>query len=64
MRDSHHRAIFHLRRGGLHQWARSHGFKGKDSDPLPQKFKDMAASSDSPHVKKMGIFAQNFGHKK
>jgi len=61
-RNSHHRAMFHLREGGLHQWARTHGFKGSDSDPLPQEFKEKAANSDNEHVRKMGQFALNFGH--
>jgi len=56
---SPHRALFHLRKGGLHQWARSHGFTGSDSDPLPDKFKKMAAASDNGHVAKMGNFALN-----
>jgi N-acetylglutamate synthase-like GNAT family acetyltransferase len=64
MRDSHHRAIFHLRKGGLHAWARHHGFKGSDSDPLPESLKEEAKHSDNPHVAKMGNFAVNFGGKK
>ena len=58
-----YRALHHLRKGGLHQWARQHGFTGSDSDPLPEKYKDMAAKSDNPHVVKMGVFAKNFGGK-
>ena len=60
---SSHRAKFHLRKGGLHQWARQHGFTGSDSDPLPEKYKTMAAASDNEHVRKMGQFAKNFGGK-
>jgi hypothetical protein len=60
---SDHRALFHLRKGGLHQWARHHGFTGSDSDPLPEKYKTMAAASDNEHVRKMGQFAKNFGGK-
>jgi hypothetical protein len=58
-RNSHHRAIFDLRRGGLHDWARKHGWSGKDSDPLPQHLKEEAAHSDNPHTAKMGHFALN-----
>lgn len=61
-RKSLHRAVFKIRKGGLHDWARRHGWSGKDSDTLPAKYKDMAAASDNPHTKKMGIFARNFGH--
>ena len=59
MRNSHHRAMFHLRQGGLHDWARKHGWSGSDSDPLPESIKREAASSDNPHVSKMGHFALN-----
>jgi hypothetical protein len=51
--------VFHLHKGGLHQWARTKGWKGSDSDPLPEKFKDEAAASNNPHVAKMGQFAKN-----
>lgn len=60
---SDYRAVFHLRKGGLHQWARHRGFKGTDSDPLPEKYKEMAADSPIEHVRKMGQFAENFGGK-
>jgi hypothetical protein len=60
---SDYRAMHHLRRGGLHQWARQRGFEGKDSDPLPEKYKTEAAASDNEHVRKMGQFAENFGGK-
>lgn len=56
---SDHRVLFHLHKGGLHQWARHRGFTGSDSDPLPEKFKDMAAASDNAHVARMGHFAKN-----
>jgi hypothetical protein len=59
MRKSNHRAIFHLRKGGLHDWARSKGWKGSDSDPLPESYKSEAANSDNPHTAKMGHFALN-----
>jgi hypothetical protein len=62
-RNSSYRAVFHLRRGGLHDWARKHGWKGKDSDPLPESLKKEAKNSDNPHVAKMGNFAENFGGK-
>jgi hypothetical protein len=61
---SDYRAHFHLRRGGLHQWARnSQGWKGSDSDPLPESLKEKAKHSDNPHVAKMGNFSVNFGGK-
>jgi hypothetical protein len=60
---SDHRALFHLRKGGLHQWARHRGFTGSDSDPLPEKYKKQAAASNIEHVRKMGQFAENFGGK-
>jgi N-acetylglutamate synthase-like GNAT family acetyltransferase len=63
-RNSDHRAIHGLRHGALHAWARHHGFKGSDSDPLPESLKEEAKNSDNPHVAKMGNFAVNFGHKK
>lgn len=56
-RTSPNRALFHLRKGGLHQWARNQGWKGKDGDPLPDEYKHKAAASDTPHVAKMGNFA-------
>ena len=62
-RNSSYRAVFHLRKGGLHQWARHHGFAGSDSDSLPEKYKHMAANSSSEHTRKMGQFALNFGGK-
>jgi hypothetical protein len=58
-RDSHYRAVFHLRKGGLHDWARKKGWSGSDSDPLPDEYKHEAASSDNPHTAKMGQFALN-----
>jgi hypothetical protein len=61
-RNSHYRSAFHLRKGGLHQWARKHGWSGSDSDKLPESIKAQAANSGNLHVKRMGIFAQNFGH--
>ena len=63
-RNSHYRAVFHIRKGGLHQWARHHGFTGKDSEPLPEKYKHMAANSDNEHTRKMGQFALDFGGRK
>jgi N-acetylglutamate synthase-like GNAT family acetyltransferase len=63
-RNSDNRTAFNIRSGGLHKWARKHGFKGSDSDPLPEKFKEEAANSDDEHTRKMGQFALNFGHKK
>ena len=60
---SDHRALFHLRKGGLHRWARSQGWSGSDSDPLPESIKAKAKASDNPHVAKMGNFAMNFGGK-
>jgi hypothetical protein len=54
--------MHHLRKGGLHEWARSKGFTGSDSDPLPEKYKTEAANSDNPHVEKMGVLAKNFEH--
>ena len=62
-RQSAHRVVFKLNRGGLHRWAQRHGWSGKESDPLPEKYKDMAAASDNPHTAKMGHFAKNFGGK-
>lgn len=58
-RNSNYRAVFHLREGGLHEWARRHGWKGKASDPLPESYKQEAASSANPHTEKMGRFALN-----
>lgn len=57
---SDYRAAYHFRIGGLHQWARRYGFKGSDTDPLPEKYKHMAADSDVEHVRKMGQQALNF----
>ena len=54
-----HRAAFKVRAGGLHAGARNLGWSGKDSDPLPDKYKHEAAASDNPHVQKMGQFALN-----
>lgn len=54
-----YRALFKLRKGGLHDWARSQGWKGKDGDPLPDEYKHKAAASDNSHVQKMGQFALN-----
>lgn len=59
---SSHRALFHLRKGGLHNWARNQGWEGKDSDPLPEEYKHKAAASDIPHVQKMGQFSLNAEH--
>jgi hypothetical protein len=58
-RSSHYRSIFKLRKGGLHEWARHHGWSGKDSDPLPDEYKHKAAASENGHVAKMGNFALN-----
>lgn len=62
-RNSKYRAAFKVRAGGLHQWARRHGWSGKDSDPLPESIKHAAANSDVKHTAKMGQFALNFGGK-
>jgi hypothetical protein len=56
---SPYRALFHLRKGGLHAWARKHGWKGSDSDPLPDEYKQKAAASEDPHTAHMGQFALN-----
>jgi hypothetical protein len=56
---SPYRSLFHLRQGGLHNWARNQGWSGSDSDKLPDKYKHQAAASDNPHVSKMGQFALN-----
>ena len=63
-RKSKYRAAFKARKGGLHQWARNQGWSGKDSEPLPEKYKHMAAGSDNEHTRKMGQFALNFGGRK
>lgn len=61
-KTSKYRAMFHLRKGGLHQWARKHGWSGSDSDPLPDEYKHKAAASDNTHVQHMGQFALNAKH--
>lgn len=58
--------MFHLRAGGLHDWARRNGWSGSNSDPLPESIKEKAANSDNLHVARMGMFAKNaekFHHK-
>jgi hypothetical protein len=54
---SPYRSLFHLRKGGLHQWARKQGWSGSDSDTLPDEYKHKAAASNVEHVAKMGQFA-------
>ena len=53
-RNSHHRAMFHLRKGGLHKHL---GIP--EGQPIPEEKKREAANSDNPHVAKMGQFALN-----
>ena len=55
-----YRVIHHLRHGGLHDWARAHGWSGKNSDTLPEKYKHEAAASNNKHVRGMGQMALTF----
>lgn len=61
-RHSLYRALGHIRKGGLHEWARHHGWKGSDSDPIPEKFKKEASASKNPHVAHMGHLASTLEH--
>lgn len=61
-RNSGHRALFHLNKGGLHRWAGV-----PEGEPVPEAKKHEAANSDNPHVRKMGNFAlsaEKFHHGK
>jgi len=56
-RNSGYRAMFHLRKGGLHK------AMGVPMDkPVPEEKKEEAAHSENPHVQKMGQFALNAEH--
>lgn len=58
-RDSHHRAMFHLRKGGFHKYL------GKSMDePITAEDVAKGKASGNPHVVKMATFAGNFGHGK
>lgn len=58
-RDSHHRAMFHLRKGAFHKWL------GKSPDePITEADVEKGKASNNPHVVKMATFAGNFHGKK
>lgn len=57
MRNSKHRAAFHVRKGLFHKWL------GKEQDsPITQADIAKGKASKNPHVVHMATFAQNFAH--
>jgi hypothetical protein len=56
-RSSDYRAVFHLRKGGLHK-----ALGIAEGKPIPEEKKEEAANSSNPHMQKMGQFALNASH--
>jgi hypothetical protein len=57
MRNSMHRAAFHVRKGNFHRWL------GKKPDsPISAADISKGKNSDNPHVVKMATFAANAKH--